>query len=414
MKCAEAVEWMHRYVDHDLNDEETSLLFDHIRDCSDCAYEFELLNELSAKLSELPDVTPRFSLVDRIMPQLDEIDRAHQEEGSTLEDEHIIGSVAASAAASPRSARSRRDKQASQRSQNRKIRTGIFGTVAAAVILGIFITQYEPRTIPNAELSKADQSTEMKSSSSANEFLTRSMDDATDNASGIRDGDGSTGNSGGNPGSEADMNAFTPNEEPSSKPSSAGDADPGKKASEDNSVTKGEGSSPAPANTPAEASEGAVGSPTGDVSRSTGNHSTPKEGTLEGSPDQGEPAQDNPQSGSELGDHRMDMAPLAPEASVFSPDPREGYGIASMPEEWDSPDGMHRAVLLGNHLYIYKADNEDAELVADEPVSGTWIKGEWSGDGTKFNYEADVDGSVTKHSLEVKPSANAENSSQNR
>lgn len=103
MKCAEVVEWMHRYIDHDLNDEETSLLFEHIRECSDCAEEFELLNELSAKLSELPDVTPRFSLVDRIMPQLDEIDRARLEEGSAVEDDGILGSVAASVAASPSS-----------------------------------------------------------------------------------------------------------------------------------------------------------------------------------------------------------------------------------------------------------------------------------------------------------------------
>lgn len=33
MKCPEAVEWMHRYLDHDLNEEESFLLFEHIRNC---------------------------------------------------------------------------------------------------------------------------------------------------------------------------------------------------------------------------------------------------------------------------------------------------------------------------------------------------------------------------------------------
>ena len=44
MKCPEVVEWMHRYVDHDLNEEESDLLFEHLRHCEDCAEKFELLN----------------------------------------------------------------------------------------------------------------------------------------------------------------------------------------------------------------------------------------------------------------------------------------------------------------------------------------------------------------------------------
>ncbi|AZK46797.1 hypothetical protein [Paenibacillus lentus] len=410
MKCAEAVEWMHRYVDYDLNDEGTSLLLEHIRDCNDCAYEFELLRKLSAQLSELPNVTPRFSLVDRIMPQLDEIDRARQEEGSALEHDPIIESVAASAAASPRSTRSRRDKQASQRARSRKIRTGIFGTVAAAVILGIFITQYEPQTIPNAELSTADQSADLNSHSSANEIMSGSLDDTVDidnHVSGL--GDGSTENSGVSPGDKGDMKASTRKEGASSD----GEAGSGKKTSQDHAETKGDGSSQAPANGPVESSEGAVENPAGDASRSAGNSSEPKEGSPEENLDQGDPVQNDPQNNDELGDHRMEMAPLAPDESLSPQAPAQQYGIASMPEEWSSPDGTHRAVLQGDHLYIYQVGNETSQLVVDKQISGTWINGEWSSDGTKFNYEADVDGSVTKHSVEVKPSANAENSSQN-
>lgn len=409
MKCAEAVEWMHRYVDHDLNEEETSLLFEHIRDCSDCAYEFELLNELSAKLSKLPDVTPRFSLVDQIMPQLNEIDRARREEGSTIEHDSIIGAVAASAGTDPRSVGSRRDKKTAQRSRTRSFRTGILGTVAAAVILGIFITQYEPRTIPNAELSTADQSADSSNNQpAANEFLARSMDEAESNASQMADG--AAKNSGEDRGNEGDMNSFTK----SGEPSSAGNASHGEKLSPDHSGAKGDESSPAPANTPTESNGDAGGRPASDASRSTENHLAPNDGTLEGNSAPGEPSQGNPADEGELGDHKMEMAPLAPDEPISSQDPAQKYGISKMPEEWGSPDGTHRAVLLGNHLYIYKEDNESSLLVADEQVTGTWIKGEWSSDGTKFTYEADVDGSVTKHSVEIKPSADAENSSQNQ
>lgn len=405
MKCAEAVEWMHRYVDHDLNDEETSLLFEHIRNCSDCAYEFELLNELSAKLSKLPDVTPRFSLVDQIMPQLDEIDRARREEGSTLERDSIIGAVAASAGTNPGSVGSRRDKKTAQRSRTRSIRTGVLGTVAAAVILGIFITQYEPRTIPNAELSTAYQSTDSSNNQpAANEFLARSMDEAESNASQMTDG--AAEKSGAGPGNEGDMSGFTK----SGEPSSAGDARQGEKASANQSGAKGDESSPAPGNTPAESNGDAGGRPTSDVSRST----APNDGTPEGSPAQGEPAQSSSADDGELEEHNMEVAPFAQDEPISSQDPAQKMGIAKVLEEWSSPDETHRAVLLGNHLYIYQEDNESSLLVADEQVTGTWIKGEWSSDGTKFTYEADVDGSVTKHSVEIKPSADAENSSQNQ
>ncbi|GAA0135983.1 hypothetical protein YSY43_28230 [Paenibacillus sp. YSY-4.3] len=407
MKCAEVVEWMHRYVDHDLNDEETSLLFEHIRECSDCAEEFELLNELSAKLSELPDVTPRFSLVDRIMPQLDEIDRARLEEGSAVENDGILGSVAAQAAASSSSMRSRSNSKAAQRSRSRRFRTGIFGTVAAAVILGIFITQYEPRTIPNAELSTANQSAEsLNQPSSGNEFSTRSLEEAENQAS-----SGAAGNSGALqdaiPGSTGEMNSLNRD----GQPSSAGDSAPEKKGSSGNDGGKQDSSPDAKANSFMGFS-GDDGRPAADHSGGAESRSTERNGAVEEDPAAGSPANNG-----DAGDHRMEMAPLAPDMQVSSPDgqaPANHYGIAAMPEEWDSPDGTHRAVLMGSHLFIYQVNNEEHVLIKDEEVTGTWLKGEWSSDGTKFTYEADVDGSVAKHTVQAKPAVNAENSSQNK
>lgn len=79
MKCAEVMEWMHRYLDHDLSQDEMIEMFRHIDDCSSCAEVFDRLQLLSQQLEQLPDVKPPFSLVDSILPQLDQLDLNVQE-----------------------------------------------------------------------------------------------------------------------------------------------------------------------------------------------------------------------------------------------------------------------------------------------------------------------------------------------
>ncbi|WP_036737205.1 anti-sigma factor family protein, partial [Paenibacillus zanthoxyli] len=75
MNCAEVMEWMHRYLDHDLSRDESLEMFRHIDGCPSCAELFERLNALSSELEQLPDISPPFSLVDSIMPKLEAIDR---------------------------------------------------------------------------------------------------------------------------------------------------------------------------------------------------------------------------------------------------------------------------------------------------------------------------------------------------
>lgn len=58
MKCAEVMEWMHRYLDHDLSQDEMIEMFSHIDDCSSCAEVFDRLKMLSQQLEQLPDVKP--------------------------------------------------------------------------------------------------------------------------------------------------------------------------------------------------------------------------------------------------------------------------------------------------------------------------------------------------------------------
>ncbi|WP_344907410.1 zf-HC2 domain-containing protein [Paenibacillus hodogayensis] len=69
------MELMQRHLDHDLNDEEQKAMRAHMQQCPDCEEMFTRLQQLSQELASLPKVTPPFSLVDSILPQLAEIDR---------------------------------------------------------------------------------------------------------------------------------------------------------------------------------------------------------------------------------------------------------------------------------------------------------------------------------------------------
>lgn len=74
MNCQEVIELMQRQLDHDLNAQEEELMWAHLEHCLDCANMFERLEKLSIELTNLPKVEPAYSLVDAILPKLDEID----------------------------------------------------------------------------------------------------------------------------------------------------------------------------------------------------------------------------------------------------------------------------------------------------------------------------------------------------
>ncbi|MEC0234757.1 anti-sigma factor [Paenibacillus kribbensis] len=153
MKCEEEVmDWMQRYVDHELGEEETSQLMNHIATCPDCAEKFHILQTLSRELEELPAVSPAFSLVDSIMPQLDAIDRAREEQGSALQE---MQPLAVEPGPGPR-----------QRTQptpwwNRMGGRAAMGVAAAAVVLGIVVFNFQPKTVQDAEGILTSQSPEV-------------------------------------------------------------------------------------------------------------------------------------------------------------------------------------------------------------------------------------------------------------
>ena len=142
MKREEALEYMNRYLDHDLNEEETETLFRHLGESPDARADFDFLQGLSDKLESLPDVQPPISLVDSILPRLEEIDRPtpfkHEEPDQPivmLPDKHTPP---------------RRKAAAFWRST---LGRAVGGTAVAAAVLGIFVATYKPQEMPNAEVT---------------------------------------------------------------------------------------------------------------------------------------------------------------------------------------------------------------------------------------------------------------------
>lgn len=73
MNCEEVMELMQRSLDGDLDSAETSRMKEHIQTCPECAAMFERLTLLSDNLAQLPRVAPSFSIVDSILPRLEQI-----------------------------------------------------------------------------------------------------------------------------------------------------------------------------------------------------------------------------------------------------------------------------------------------------------------------------------------------------
>jgi len=82
MICTEVGELMQRQLDHDLDEQELTVLMTHLGECKACQSLFERLTLLSGSLEQLPRVTPSISIVDSILPELDAIDRQRAAEAA--------------------------------------------------------------------------------------------------------------------------------------------------------------------------------------------------------------------------------------------------------------------------------------------------------------------------------------------
>lgn len=82
MICQEVMELMQRDLDQDLNDQEMEAMHEHMQQCPQCSAMFDRLKQLNAELISLPKVAPAYSLVDRILPELDHIDQGNISDSS--------------------------------------------------------------------------------------------------------------------------------------------------------------------------------------------------------------------------------------------------------------------------------------------------------------------------------------------
>ncbi|GIP25081.1 hypothetical protein J23TS9_02110 [Paenibacillus sp. J23TS9] len=389
MKCPEVVEWMHRYLDYDLSEEETVQLYEHLKQCPECTDTFRMLKSLSRDLEDLPKVTPKFSIVDAIMPQLDAIDQARQEKSASREE--------APAEMVPVPTRPVR----TSKFRNSVAGRTAMGAVAAVIILGVAIYNYSPKHLSTAEepAFKAEQKM-AETASSASESTTGSgggqqdvkpkqdeqqsdpvKQDTTDGSSaGSGDAELTTPDvSADHASKDQTLRSTEPPVKPDDKTSRSADTGIGKKSASGGAVDSG---------TPAESSN----------------------------PEQGTPV-DNGNGGSSQDNKAADNSstPETPAADSNSKDQDPGVkednmtmGITSFNKaaaaQFNSPDGKYAASVEEKKLVIYNVSDKDGQKTAVKTIDlpGTWVSGVWSADSTVFTYQtSDDQGATTSKTYQV-------------
>lgn len=360
MNCQEGMELMQRYVDRDLNEEETSCLLEHVGQCPDCASMFERLVRLSRGLEQLPHVVPPFSLVDAIMPELNKI----QPE-------------AASAPVSAEPAEPARLMPRSRRSQQRHYRSWIpriSGVVALGVVVGLLLINR-----PDAELARdsRQEAGSMPEASAAQELMLSSP------AADLK-----TQDQYGNP---------LPSKE-------AAEAEPGLLSAPEESAPAAP--EPQPSAVPGRSSD-AQPDPNRSVDRSSG-------GMLEmenADKNKGVPPEEEtiPPEAADVIPKAQVNPDVTSTAPGLNPPAEEEPPVSIMgtlpgTEEAVSPDGQWRAVLQGGILQLYRMS--DNSLVYDQaPDTGMRSDLVWSEDSTSLQYTyTDADGNQTPMELKIQDS----------
>ncbi|RAP76750.1 anti-sigma factor family protein [Paenibacillus montanisoli] len=154
MNCQEVMDYMQRQLDDDLDEREIEILMTHTRHCPECTAMMERLQMLSSGLTSLPKVTPSYSLVDAILPRLAELQTA--QEGIET-DAKPFGMT------SEQSESARRLPSKRKWTDRFSIRA-LGGVIAAGVIVGLFIVNYNPNRSPGDSDGNMTASSEDRSS----------------------------------------------------------------------------------------------------------------------------------------------------------------------------------------------------------------------------------------------------------
>ncbi|WP_405174849.1 zf-HC2 domain-containing protein [Paenibacillus sp. FSL H8-0261] len=393
MKCAEVMEWMHRYIDQDLSQDEIVQMFRHIDNCPSCAEVFERLTLLSKELEQLPDVKPPFSLVDSILPQLAELDRSSREQSAVRTEEPVVV---------PFSRESSRGKPS--KGTSIAARTGI-GAIAAAVILGIAIFNM-PDKMPGAEVEQMMQDSSKATSDSANNMAIESQ--ASTSAESYEAAPANSGTDSGALPAAPDVN-----EDNAALDRAMGPVDPASMPTSPTETNAGSGGRSIP-------------EPTNNVKPNpTEKIMTPKPDTVTKVQTPDTSAGGNNQSKADKKDQPAsidkgiegDSATSTEESLKTSDDfgmGVMGFNISndsndSNVQTWTSPDGHYAVEFAGLQLVIYKnspeGSVEDRIAVTSYPLEGNWISGEWSADSSQFTYVTEKDGVNTTKVYTVQEAA---------
>ena len=151
MTCDEVIELMQRHLDGDLNSEEEKRMMHHLEACPECAAFKERLERIDRDLASLPKVTPPFSLVDAILPQLQQIDASIHSDRV-----HDNGEQAKPAS-----------REWTDRKRPRAWWMRVGGTVAAAAVLGVLIVNGLSDELLRAPVAMTERSSGSSANSSA-------------------------------------------------------------------------------------------------------------------------------------------------------------------------------------------------------------------------------------------------------
>lgn len=466
MKCDDVMDWMQRYVDHDLGEDETVQMLKHIAECDDCAEKFEILQALSQELEQLPAVTPKFSLVDAIMPQLDAIDEARKEQSSTLQE------------MKPMSAQQEPSGMKRSRPLPWWNRTGgrvTIGVAAAAAVLGIVVMTYQPQELQNADVMSSQLQQEDKGltetsngSGSAQEPSLSDDKNSTSPADEEVKGKESTSEAvEQKDGDQPVQNEAPPSDDkPQPAQSSAEDNSPVERSSRagDEPSTKESGSpaasdsksskkeDPAPASgqessgssrslLPQEADQPAGGSSAdeppmekapkangevnGDIPSSEQQEFSHNDMLIQEIQVSEDPelmmsiTGDSPTSGSadtsgntgNSGDNgnagNAGSTPSSGDTGATKGNTGAASTSSSREAATNSPDGQYSVVVEGKKLTVYQLTNSGSGKVSMEvrTLNGTWVSGSWSDDSKTFTYETEQDGITSKYTYTVPRSA---------
>lgn len=352
MNCQEVMELMHRQLDGDLNDDELVVLMNHTRQCPECAGAFERLKRLSAELASLPKVTPRYSLVDAILPELERIELQSKQAAE------IQAPAAIAAEESPVASRRL------QRKRRLPSWSAVGSVVAAGIVAGFFLLNAPSDFDSDSKNQAAEFSLDMSSRNAANSaeanILKAPLADA--------------GSAGGDiPVDVPEFKAFTPEavDEDVADGATAREGD-GTDPVEEFEIMEGE---PATIEEPAEAPVPTEGS----VAGSQGSAEAPTIGETEVDPTSGGEVESQDQFGN------MEDPP---------------HGIAAF-NEIPSPDGRYIAKVEEYSVIIVSA--EGGETMMETPrKNGQHGQLVWSEDGAELFYDVQLDqGAIEKYVIQT-------------